>query len=107
MWGPGPLPRLPRATEPDHAELHCLSFLTSLYIEVSLEGMEQTFSVPDVHCGHCKSTIEGALEPLEGVKRAAVDLDVRAVTVVYEPGAVAQEELIRAIEDSGYRVVSS
>ncbi len=69
--------------------------------------MEQTFSVPDVHCGHCKSTIEGALQPLEGVQRVDVDIDGRAVTVDYDGGEVSQEQILQAIEAAGYPVIAS
>jgi len=41
----------------------------------------ETISVPEIHCDHCKVSIEGALEPVAGVERATVDVPARAVTV--------------------------
>ena len=35
-----------------------------------------TISVPEIHCDHCKSSIEGALVPLPGVASARVDIPV-------------------------------
>jgi copper chaperone len=40
-----------------------------------------TISVPEIHCDHCKHSIEGALAPLPGVASARVDVDARTVTV--------------------------
>ena len=64
----------------------------------------ETISVPEIHCGHCKASIEGALQPLEGVETATVDIDARSVTVAYDDGTVSRDELVRAIEDQGYQV---
>ncbi len=62
--------------------------------------------MPDVSCGHCKNSIEGALAPLEGVSGANVDVDGRSVVVEYDPDVVARESVVRAIEDVGYPVAS-
>jgi copper chaperone len=64
----------------------------------------ETITVPEVHCDHCRSSIEGALARLEGVGRASVDLDARQVTVDYDAAAVDRAALVRAIEDQGYEV---
>lgn len=64
----------------------------------------ETISVPEVHCGHCVSSIEGALGPMDGVASASVDLDARTVTVTYDDGTVTHEQLVTAIEDQGYDV---
>ncbi|CAN5636580.1 copper chaperone CopZ [soil metagenome] len=64
----------------------------------------ETISVPEIHCDHCKTSIEGALNPLEGVAQATVDIPSRHVTVMYESDLVSHEQLVRAIEDQGYDV---
>jgi copper chaperone len=64
----------------------------------------ETISVPEIHCGHCKASIEGALNPLAAVRQAVVDVDARTVTVEYEPRALDRAALVRAIEDLGYEV---
>ncbi len=64
----------------------------------------ETISVPEVHCGHCVSSIEGALGPMKGVASASVDLDTRTVTVTYDDGTVTHDQLVTAIEDQGYDV---
>lgn len=64
----------------------------------------ETIAVPEIHCDHCKSSIEGALAPLDGVERALVDIDARTVTVTYDGAAVDHARLVAAIEEQGYEV---
>jgi len=45
------------------------------------ETSERTYSVPAVHCEGCAGTIEEALEPVEGVESATVDLGAKTVRV--------------------------
>jgi copper chaperone len=64
----------------------------------------ETIAVPEIHCDHCKVSIEGALEPLAGVERATVDVPARAVTVTYDEASVDRDRLVQAIEQQGYEV---
>lgn len=63
-----------------------------------------TIHVPEIHCGHCKSAIEGALTPLSGVATARVDIDARTVTVHYDEAVVDRGRLVGEIVDQGYDV---
>lgn len=63
-----------------------------------------TIVVPEIHCDHCRSSIEGALAPLDGVARASVDIEARQVTVDYDESTIDRDALISAIEDQGYEV---
>ena len=40
-----------------------------------------TLSVPEISCGHCKSTIEAAVQGLGDVARVEVDIDAKTVTI--------------------------
>ncbi|MGH2699425.1 MAG: heavy-metal-associated domain-containing protein [Actinomycetota bacterium] len=62
------------------------------------------FSVPEVHCGRCKSALEGALDPPRGVERAEVDIAVKTVTVSYNVDEIGVPVLIEIIEGQGYDV---
>lgn len=63
-----------------------------------------TIVVPEIHCDHCRSSIEGALAPLDGVARASVDIEARQVIVDYDASTIDRDALISAIEDQGYEV---
>ena len=65
------------------------------------ESAFTTYSVPEISCGHCKSTIEGAVQALGGIDSVEVDIDAKTVTVTGGDG----EAIVAAIEDAGYDVV--
>jgi len=61
-----------------------------------------TYSVPGVHCDHCRAAIEGEVSPLAGVTAVAVDLAAKTVTV---SGDALDDAAIRtAIDEAGYDV---
>lgn len=66
--------------------------------------MTENFNVPDVSCGHCKASIESALQPLAGVRRAEVDIDAKSVAVDYDDAQIDRSGVVRAIESAGYPV---
>lgn len=63
----------------------------------------RTFDVPGISCGHCKAAIEGALDGLDGVESATVDIDSRTVLVA---GTATDEAVTAAIDEAGYEVAS-
>lgn len=65
-----------------------------------------TLSVPDISCGHCKSSIEAALVPLDGVAKAEVDISKRSVEVSFDDGKLDLDTIIQAIDDQGYEVAN-
>lgn len=65
---------------------------------------EQTLDVPEVHCDHCVSSIEGAVAQLSGVNEVKVDLSAKNVKVVFDEGAVGLEKIVDTIEGQGYDV---
>jgi copper chaperone len=64
----------------------------------------ETISVPEIHCDHCKQSIEGALNPIAGVSSAVVDVSNRTVKVAFEEHRLTRADIIRTIEDQGYEV---
>jgi copper chaperone len=65
---------------------------------------QTTLSVPDISCGHCKTSIEGAVKPLDGVDTAEVSIDDRNVDVTFDPSKINLSDIIVAISDQGYEV---
>ena len=64
----------------------------------------ERFNVPDVSCGHCKSAIETALQPLNGVQEADVDIETKSVAVAFDESVTDRATVVRAIESAGYAV---
>jgi copper chaperone len=69
--------------------------------------MQESFNVPDVSCEHCKSAIEGALRPLDGVRSAQVNVDGKTTTVDYDENVIDRSAIAAVIEKEGYPVASS
>ena len=64
----------------------------------------ERFNVPEVSCAHCKNAIETALQPLNGVAEATVDIDSKSVSVAYDESQTDRAAVVRAIEAAGYAV---
>jgi copper chaperone CopZ len=59
--------------------------------------------VEGMTCFACEITVEKALASLEGVEKADAKVTQKSVTVVYDPQKVSVEELIAAVNRTGYR----
>lgn len=64
---------------------------------------ETTLTVPEIHCGHCKSSIESAVRAVDGVSRADVDVDTTTVAIAFDDPATL-DQIVDAIEGQGYEV---
>ena len=64
---------------------------------------DATLSVPEIHCDHCKMSIEGAVGALEGVTKAEVDVPTATVAVTFDDPA-GMTSIVAAIEEQGYDV---
>ena len=59
-----------------------------------------TYSVPGMHCGHCKVAVTDELSSVEGVDDVVVDLETKLVTVT---GSALDDMALRAaIDEAGY-----
>lgn len=61
--------------------------------------MAQTITVTGMSCGGCESTVESALEELDGVTGVSADNETDSVTV---EGDADTDTIVAAIEDAGY-----
>lgn len=67
---------------------------------------ETMFTVPDLHCDHCKATVEGELNKLAGVENSSADPEKGAVEITYDERQITPEELKGTIKDAGYTVTA-
>ena len=64
-------------------------------------GETITYTVPALHCGHCKASVTEELSDVAGVDAVDVDLDTKLVVVT---GSGLDDAALRAaIEEAGYR----
>ena len=59
-----------------------------------------SYTVPGMHCGHCKQAVSEELAAVEGVQSVDVDLETKLVTVV--GSGLDDSKLRAAIDEAGY-----
>jgi len=58
--------------------------------------------VPDMSCGHCESSVQEALDELDGVEKAKADHTTGEVELTYDASRVPEEKPREAIDEAGY-----
>ncbi|CQR71822.1 Copper chaperone CopZ [Sporomusa ovata DSM 2662] len=64
---------------------------------------ETTLKIEGMSCGHCKMSVEKALQAIAGVVSVSVDLEKKEAIVT---GTAEREELVKVVENIGFNVVS-
>jgi copper chaperone len=64
-----------------------------------------TYSIPNIHCGHCVHTIQSELIDLPGVKSVKANQILRNATIEFEPPA-SEEKIKSVLESIEYPVVN-
>ena len=71
----------------------------------SLEIMSEVLlQAPEIHCDHCKTSIEGAVAIIDGVQSVEVAIADATVKVAYDDARVELGSIKKAIEEQGYAV---
>jgi Cu+-exporting ATPase len=66
--------------------------------------IQATLRIRGMHCATCVDTVKEALQSLDGVQDARVNLATEKATVTYDPNRVSMESLEKAVKESGYEV---
>src|SRR5690606_13540996 len=61
-----------------------------------------TLKISGMTCGHCVKSVTEALEDVDGVKRADVDLQQGRATVEYDESRTTPRSLAQAVTEEGY-----
>ena len=56
-------------------------------------------NVPDMSCGHCKATVEGAIQSLDPMAEISVDLQTRTVDIDTDADMAT---VLKALADKGF-----
>ena len=62
----------------------------------------KSLSIGGMSCGHCVSHVRKALASVPGVY--VDDVEVGSATIHYDAGAVAPEDIAKAVSSAGYTV---
>ncbi len=63
---------------------------------------QETIKVEGMSCGHCVMRVKKAVEAIEGVLKADVNLENKQVAVEYEEGRASLDKVKDAIREAGY-----
>jgi len=61
-----------------------------------------TLVAPDISCGHCVATVQGAVGGIEGVASVTADEATKNVTVVFDPAVVQLAQITSVMAEEGY-----
>jgi copper chaperone len=59
---------------------------------------------PEIHCDHCKMSIEGAVGSLDGVSSVEVAIADATVEVTFDEATTDLDSIKKTIEEQGYAV---
>lgn len=62
-------------------------------------------SVEGMSCGHCEIAVQDAVRRLPGIKKVKANRRKKEASVEYDASAVTAEQIKKAINDTGYRIV--
>lgn len=65
---------------------------------------EVLLQAPEIHCDHCKMSIEDAVGALDGVETVDVAIADATVRVTFDDERVELASIKRTIEEQGYAV---
>lgn len=67
-------------------------------------NVKTTLRIEGMTCAACSNRVERALQKVEGVSSAAVNLSTERASIEYNPQTVSEEVLRQAVEKAGYQV---
>ena len=62
---------------------------------------KETFTIPNISCGHCTSAIESELSALEGVSGVKGNIEDKTVTVEWDTPA-SHEKIVETLKEINY-----
>jgi len=69
-----------------------------------IEMQQAILQAPEIHCDHCKMSIEGAVGALPGVSSVEVAIADATVEVTYDDNTTDLDAIKHTIEEQGYAV---
>lgn len=73
---------------------------------MSATVQEVTLVAPDISCGHCVATVQGAVGALAGVQSVNANADTKQVAVAFDPTRVSLPQIEAAMNEAGYPIAN-
>lgn len=67
---------------------------------------QKTYSVEGMTCASCAQTVEKVTSKLPGMKEASVNLATEKLSVTFDETQLTEEDIITAVDQAGYQVVT-
>jgi copper ion binding protein len=87
----------------DHQDHHAAAPATPATARLGPGEARVEIPVSGMHCGHCAARVEAAVQKLDGVKTADVQLHDGKVVVVFEKAKLAPAKIVEAIDALGFK----
>lgn len=65
---------------------------------------KQTFTIPNISCGHCTMAIENELKELDGIVNVQSDIAQKTVTVQWQT-PVTRDKIVDTLKEINYPAV--
>jgi len=79
--------------------LFALILISSVKGEKRIGDSDLEIYVPDVHCRHCKLTLENSFNKLDGIEKVFVDVDKKTIEI---KGNISKDRARQTIKQLGY-----
>lgn len=66
--------------------------------------MKKSIDIEGMHCAGCTNAVQKAIEKVDGVKSATVQLTTEQASVEWEGEEFPMNEVVKAVEESGFKV---
>ena len=67
---------------------------------------EVRYTIPDMNCAHCKTSVESSLNGLAGVESSEADPQTKLVEISYDETRVGEKALEEAIKGASYTIAT-
>ncbi|MDT2831002.1 heavy metal translocating P-type ATPase [Vagococcus carniphilus] len=67
---------------------------------------QKVYSIEGMTCASCAQTVEKVTSKLPGMTEASVNLATEKLSVTYDDSVLNEEEIIKAVDQAGYQVVT-
>ncbi|MBI3926892.1 MAG: heavy-metal-associated domain-containing protein [Armatimonadetes bacterium] len=64
--------------------------------------MNDTFTLPDMTCGHCEARVTRALQALEGVESVTIELSRQQAEVGWDESRTTRDRIREVLTKAGY-----